>query len=489
MAEAGRAALSALLASAAALIDTVRNHGDQLASISADVARMQSSLSNLTITDHDAGDGDPSPAFADASDDHALDDHAFDDGSDDDDGEVRVARPVQRRRRVLVDDDSRDAPISQRLSRRSARPPSPDPYANMSWGVGPVRRRLLRGRPAHFPPPAAQELWRRLLGLRLPWAADTAAQPAAAAAHQPAAQAEEGGRPSRQPSPLPSQRPAHLPSHPPANEPADQAEGGDAEGGVPRDANSTRTRPPLDVPYLTPPTPFLEEELASTSIQNGTAKYLSLSVSTRQFTQWSHVYIWSKCGYSRGELFGSRCVRMGARIRLLFELFPYIQESPPGRTAPEFRSITPDDFAEDDTMESNSLIRFMTGRMHAMCQADAAGIASGSRRADIDALNDAHRYFFYQDFIWWYNYSRGWCTVRDCPMSEASNRGLPRHAQRGLILDARIGPDNNEMAPTFERRDHSLPHYADNCLGVMCKSCNTKRWANYVKRIRAEHPI
>ena len=45
------------------------------------------------------------------------------------------------------------------------------------------------------------------------------------------------------------------------------------------------------------------------------------------------------------------------------------------------------------------------------------------------------------------------------------------------------------MAPTFERCDQSLPHYADNCSGVCCLSCNTTRWHNYVRKIRAENPI
>ena len=36
----------------------------------------------------------------------------------------------------------------------------------------------------------------------------------------------------------------------------------------------------------------------------------------------------------------------------------------------------------------------------------------------------------------------------------------------------------NRNGLTLERRDNRLPHYTDNCLGLCCKSCNSKRYSH-----------
>ena len=35
----------------------------------------------------------------------------------------------------------------------------------------------------------------------------------------------------------------------------------------------------------------------------------------------------------------------------------------------------------------------------------------------------------------------------------------------------------NKLGLTVERRDNSLPHYVSNCMGLVCKSCNSKRYS------------
>ena len=36
---------------------------------------------------------------------------------------------------------------------------------------------------------------------------------------------------------------------------------------------------------------------------------------------------------------------------------------------------------------------------------------------------------------------------------------------------------SNKKGLTVERLDNSLPHYTSNCLGLVCKSCNSKRYS------------
>jgi len=37
---------------------------------------------------------------------------------------------------------------------------------------------------------------------------------------------------------------------------------------------------------------------------------------------------------------------------------------------------------------------------------------------------------------------------------------------------------SNKKGLTVERRDNRLPHYVSNCMGLACKSCNSKRYSH-----------